>query len=199
MVVLLYSRNTTARIHIHNTNISGNIVNNNERTNTRLYKNILRTLAKGLRKGWCWLCVRGELETETDCYILTTSSSDHSSTSFAFWLGCSTVGPWGPKALRLPLALNSASCPQLTPTATGTRNDRPKPSVAPGYIIVWHPPAPCGRTHLHRIQPRPQVKVILRYIRPETPVSLFSCLFTQMHLLIDGSFEGQYVTVLFNP
>ena len=27
--------------------------------------------------------------------------------------GCSTVGHWGPKALRLPLALNSPSCPQL--------------------------------------------------------------------------------------
>ena len=50
-----------------------------------------------IRKSWCWLCVRGELETETDCYILTQSSSDHRSTSFAFWLGCSTVGHWGPK------------------------------------------------------------------------------------------------------
>ena len=26
-----------------------------------------------------------------------------------------------------------------------------KPSVAPGYIIVWHLPASCGRTHLHRV------------------------------------------------
>ena len=25
---------------------------------------------KGLRKGWCWLCVRGELETGIDCHIL---------------------------------------------------------------------------------------------------------------------------------
>ena len=72
-----------------------------------------------LERGY-FLCVRGELETRTDCYILTPSSSDHSSTSFAFWLGCSTVGHKGPKALRLPLALNSASCPQLTPSATGT-------------------------------------------------------------------------------
>ena len=46
-----------------------------------------------------------------------------------------------------------------------------KPSVAPGYIIVWHPPASCGRTHLHRIQPHPQVKVIFRYLRPDAPVS----------------------------
>ena len=100
------------------------------------------------RKGWCWLCERGELETGTDCYILTPSSSDHSSTSFAFWPGRSFVGHWGPKALRPPLALNSASCPQLTPTATETRTDWSKPSVAPVYIIVSWPPASGERTHL---------------------------------------------------
>ena len=50
------------------------------------------------RKGWCCLCVRGELERETDCHVLTQSSSpDHSSTSSSFWLGCSTVGHWRPK------------------------------------------------------------------------------------------------------
>ena len=37
-------------------------------------------------------CVKGEMEMETDCYILTQSSSDPSSTSITFWLGCSTVG-----------------------------------------------------------------------------------------------------------
>ena len=58
-------------------------------------KNIPLTLYS--RKGWCWLCVRGELETETDCYILTKSSSDHSSSSSSFWPGCSTVGHCGPK------------------------------------------------------------------------------------------------------
>ena len=83
----------------------------NERTNTLLYKNIPLTLYS--RKVWYWLCERGELETGTDCYILTRSSSrDHSSTSFSFWLGCSTVGHWG-----------STSCSHagiLSPTATGT-------------------------------------------------------------------------------
>ena len=143
------------------------------------------------------LVVRGELETGTDCYILTQSFFYHSSTSFASWLGCSTVGHWGPKALCLPLALNSASCPQLTPTATRTRTDSLKSSVAPGYIIFWHLPASCGRTHLHRIQPRPRVKVIFWYLRPDAPVSLFFCLFTQVQLLIDGSVDGQYVTLSF--
>ena len=61
----------------------------------------------------CFLCVRGELETGTDCYILIPSSSDHSSTSFTFWLGCSTEGHRGPKALSLQAVLTQASCPQL--------------------------------------------------------------------------------------
>ena len=89
----------------------------NERTHFFI-KNIPLTLY--FRKGWCWLCERGKLETGTDCYILTQSSSDHSSTSFSSWLGCLTVGPRGPKALCLSLALTPASCPQLTPTSTGT-------------------------------------------------------------------------------
>ena len=49
--------------HIH-TNISRSIIKHNlrtstnERTNTLLYKNISLTLYS--RKGWCFLCVRGE-------------------------------------------------------------------------------------------------------------------------------------------
>ena len=39
-----------------------------------------------------------------------------SSTSFSSWLGCSTLGYWGLKALCLPLALKSAICFQLTRT-----------------------------------------------------------------------------------
>ena len=54
-------------------------------------------LSHFIRKGWCWLCVRGELETGTD-YILTQRFyRDHSSTSSSHWLGCSTVGHLGPK------------------------------------------------------------------------------------------------------
>ena len=71
----------------------------NERTHFFIIKKYTsHTLfSKGLRNGWCWLWVRGELETGTDCHILTQSSSEHSSTSFLSWLGCSTVGHWGPK------------------------------------------------------------------------------------------------------
>ena len=49
--------------------------------------------------------------------------------------------------------------------------------------------------HLHRIQSRPQVKVIIRSLRPDAPVSPPFRLFTQVHLLIDGSVESQYVTI----
>ena len=140
------------------------------------------------------------METGTDCYILTQSSSDHSSTSFAFWLCCSTGGHWGPQALSLQaLSLQADShAGILSPNYNWTGTDSnclTKASVASGYIIVWHPSASCGRTHLYRIQPHPHVKAIFRYLRPDAPVSLFSFLFTQVHLLIDSSVEGQYVKI----
>ena len=116
------------------------MTNFNERTNTLLYKNIPLTLYS--RRGWCWLCVRGELETGTDCYILTQSSSDHRGTSFSSQLGCSTVGHWGPKpsvwnwfSLRWH-PISNCNCNWL------------KPSVGPGYIIVLRTPYSWGRTHL---------------------------------------------------
>ena len=67
--------------------------------------------------------------------ILTPSSSDYSSTSSSSWLGCSSVGHWGPKAPCLLLALNSASCLQLTLTPIDSSR------LYPGYIFVWHPTA----------------------------------------------------------
>ena len=81
-----------------------------------------------------------------------------SSTSFASWLGCWIVGQWGPKALCLPLALNSVSCLQLIQ------------AICALVILLFN-------SHL--------------------PPLLFR-LFTQVHLLIDGSVEGQCVTLLFN-
>ena len=92
------------------------MTNFNERTNTLLYKDISLTLYS--RKGWCWLCVRGELETGTDCYIL--SQVFLIIAALPLHLGCSTVGHWGPKALYLPLVLNSTSCLRLTRPASGT-------------------------------------------------------------------------------
>ena len=70
----------------------------------------------------------------TDCHILTPSSSDHSSTSFAFWLGCSTVGHWGPK----PSVWSWFSLRHLISNWNCNSNSNwLKLSVAPGYIIVW--------------------------------------------------------------
>ena len=163
LVTVLYSCNTTVHIHNTYTNISGNISTimttlMNERTHffIKIY------LSHFIWKGWCWLCVRGELETGTNCYILTQSPSDYSSTSFASWLGCLTVGHWGPQALSLQADSHAGI---LFPNWLQLELELnwPKPFVAPGYIFVWHPPASCGHTHLHRIQPHPLVKVIFQY------------------------------------
>ena len=87
--------------HIH-ADVSRNIMTTSMNERTHFFIKIY--LSHFIRKGWCWLCVRGELETKTDCHILTPSSSDHSSTSFTFWLGCSTVGHWEPKLVLTPRA-----------------------------------------------------------------------------------------------
>ena len=203
-------------MYIHNTTIGRNIVNiiyelqwTNERTHffIEIYLSnfILERVAKGLMLVVCERWVR---DGDRLLHINPKLFFDHSSTSFSSWLGLLNRGSLRAQALSQELALTRASCPQLTPTVTATRTDwnwlqltnwltrtdQLKPSVAPGYIIVSRPPASCGRTHLHRIQPRPQVKVIFQYPRPDAPASQFFCLFTQVHLLIDGSVEGQYVT-----
>ena len=43
--------------------------------------------------------------------------------------GCSTVGYWGPKALCLPLALNTESCLQLTPICSNRLGHLPASAV----------------------------------------------------------------------
>ena len=158
----------------------GNIINNNDEWTHFFWKIylshfILERVAKGLRKGWCWLCVRGELETEIDCHILIPSSSDHSSTSSSFcWAAQSWVLRAQALCLELVLTPRASYLQQqlelnwleLPPTSNSLKS-----SVAPGYIIVWYPPASCGRMHLHRIQPRPQVEVIFRYLRLDASVS----------------------------
>ena len=113
----------------------------NERTHF-IIKNIYLTLYSQndvgcvWRMSWSWR--RGQTVIFTQI-----SSFNHNSTSSSSWLGCSTVGHWGPKLLSLPLALNSASCPQLTQTPT-------EPShLCPGYIFVWHPPASVVLPRMH--------------------------------------------------
>ena len=141
VIHLLYSRNT---------NISRNIIKHNVRTsiNERIHFFIKIYLSHFIHERVMFVVCERSVETGTDCYIDPNSSRDHSSTS--------SVGYWGPKALRLPLALNSTSCLQLTRT-------------------VWAPGILLFNFHL---------------------LFLFFRLFTQVHLLIDGSVEGQYITHL---
>ena len=121
-------------MHIHNTNISRNIVNNNddfnERKNTLLHKNISHTLfSKVLRLVVCERWVGdGDRLLHFD-----PSSSDHSSTSFSSWLGLLNRKSQGPK----PSVCRWLSIRHLVPNWLKlTQAVR-----APGYIIVWHPPA----------------------------------------------------------
>ena len=172
------------------------MTNFDERTNTLLYKNIPLTLYS--RKGWCWLCVRGELETGTDYYILTPSSSDHSSTYSAFWLGCSTVGQWG---LQSPQSASYSHAGILSPTGSNCNWDLNWPTQTVCGTWLYNCLMPTCFLWAYASAPNstcPQVKVIFRYLRPGAPVSLLFYLFTQVHLLIDGSVGGQYVTSPWN-
>ena len=71
--------------------------------------------------------------------------------------------------MELVLTLR-ASYLQLRMELTASNSNWLKPSVAPGNIIVWHPPVSCGCMHLHWIQPHPQIKVIFPYLRLDAPV-----------------------------
>ena len=127
----------------------------------------------------------------TDCNILTPSSSDHSSTSSSFcW--AAQPGSWGPRpsvwswfslprtATRTPIArywLSACLELQLTQTVYGTRLYNCLTSTC----FLW-------ALQLHRIRP-----VLGSRWYPDC-FDRMHLLFTQVHLLIDSSVEGQYVT-----
>ena len=180
--------------HIH-ADVSRNIMTTSINERTRFFIKIL--FLRFIWKGWCRLCMRGALETETDCHILTPNSSDHSSTSFSFLLGCSTVGQWGPT-----------------------------PSVWSWFSLQGHPISNYDCNSLHRtgcleLQLTQVVCGIWLYnclthtcflwayvsapnsttstSQGDIPTSSIRCtsffrLFTQVHLLIDCSVEGQHAT-----
>ena len=126
------------------------------------------------------LCVRGELETEQNCNILTPSSSGYSSTSFSF--SCGAQPGWGVGAGA------GFHAGILSPKLWLQLTELP---VATGYIIVWRLPASCGRHICTQLNPS-TVKVIPRYLRPDAPV-IYTGAFLIWQL---GRVGGQYVTIL---
>ena len=128
---------------------------------------ILERVTKGLRKGWYWLCVRGELETEQTA----TYWPQVPLTKAALLPHSAGLLNRGPEGLR-PLSGAGSHCLEL----------QLKPSVAPGYIIVWRPPASCGRRNCTEFN--------LSTGQGDTPISSTGC----TCFLIDGWVEGQYVT-----
>ena len=109
------------------------------RTNT-LLKNIPLTLYS--RKGCERVVCERWVGDGTDCNILTPSSPHH---FFLILLSCST-GVLRGQSLCLELVLTASN-------STATDSNKPKPSVAPGYIIIWHPPASCGRCNCTEFNP----------------------------------------------
>ena len=101
--------------------------------------------------------------------------------------------PWvaeGPSPLS---GAGSHSAGILSPTAIGTDSQ----AVCGTWLYdCLMPTCFLWGTHLHQIQPRPQVKVIFQHPRPDASAWPFFCLFTQVHLLIDGSVEGRYATLV---
>ena len=126
----------------------GNIINNNDERihffrKTYLSHFILERVAKGL-------CVRGELETEQTA---------------AYWpqvpltiaaLLSRSAGLLNRGSLRAasPQSGVGSQYPELQfRTSTATDSNWLKLSVAPGYIIVWLPPASCGRRNCTEFKP----------------------------------------------
>ena len=152
---MLYSHETTIRIHIHAETKS--TIMTNEHTSLEKYTSH-SLFSKGLRKGWYWLCVRGELETEQTA----TYWPQVPLTIAALLSHFAGLLNQGPLRAANPLSGAGSHCLELQLELQLTDSNLLKPSVATDYIIVWHPPASCGR--LHRIQPCPQVKVIPQHL-----------------------------------
>ena len=138
---------------------------------TSLEKYTYHTLfSKGLRLGWCWLCVRGELETEQTVTYWPQVPLYYSSTSPSFcW--AALPGSWGPK----PSVWRWLSLRHLVPNCDWNSKWTLSPS---DFNSNWTQTV-CGTrlyncltstwaSHLRRIQH------VLRwrwYLRPDAPVS----------------------------
>ena len=134
----------------------------NERTHffRRIYlSHFIRNRCERVTKG---LCVWGELETEQTATYWPPNSSVFSSTSFSFcWAAQSGV-----LKAHIPLLGTGSLYSILSPSNWLQLTELP---VAPGYIIVWHPPASCERRICTQFNPS-TVKVLLWYLRPDALV-----------------------------
>ena len=170
----------------------GNIINNNDER-THFYRKIylshfiLERVAKGLISVMCekWVGDRDRQQHIDPKFLC--SSSTYSSFCWA-----AQPGSWGPK----PSVWRWLSLRHVDPncdwnsncdcnsnwTLLASDSNRLKPSVAPGYIIVWHPPASCGRRMCTKFNPSID--------QSDIPISSTGC----TCFLIDGLVEGQYVT-----
>ena len=169
---------------------------------TSLEKYTSHTLfSKGLRKGWYWLCARGELETEQTATYWAPSSSDHSSTSSLFCLAAQP-GSWGPK----PSVWCWLSLRRLVPNCDWNSNcdcnwNRTLPASKSNCICNsnWTLSATDSSRLwqlfvVHLLPVSERINHVHRSRWYSDILDRMHLLFTQVHLLIDGSVEGQYAT-----
>ena len=150
-----------AVIHIQlYTYTCGNIINNNDKR-TQFFRKIY--LSHFIRNGCERVMCERWVGDWTNCNILTPSSFIFSSTSFSFcWAAQLRVLRAHSPLLgagSLYSILSSTNWLQLTQL-----------SVAPGYIIIWHPPTSCDHHICTQFNPS-TVKAISWCLRPDAPVS----------------------------
>ena len=130
--------------------------------------------SKGLRKV---LCVRGELETEQNCNILTPPTLLATAAFLSHSPGQLNRGPGGPAS-----AWTWFSFQHLLSNCSDFLSNR-------GYKFVWRSHASCDVTIRTQFNPS-TVEVIPRYLRPDAPV-----IYTGPFLIwLLGRVGGQYVT-----
>ena len=149
--------------------------------------------------------MRGELEAEQNCNILTPHSYDHNSISFPFsWAAQPRPGSpaslgHGPhSSIFSPTDLNfDCSIGGLRAPSAGCWFSLPHlvsnfltSCLHPGYIFVRCPPS-CGRHKSHSIQPVHGQGYILIFLDP------MHLLFTQVHFLFWQLGRGPYVKILY--
>ena len=98
----------------------------------------------------------------TNCNILTPSSFVFGSTSFSFCCAAQS----GILRVHSPLLGAGSLYSTLSPTNWLQLTEL---LVAPGYIIVWHPPASCERRICTQFNPS-TVKVMPWYLRSDAPI-----------------------------